>query len=204
MKKRIWMPLYVGDFLADTQHLGPTETGIYIRLIMHCWMHGSIPLDPRKLALISRCDPRLWHQYSNTIMPFFDVVNASTAQHKRVSTELQRCEEISNKRKGAALHMHKSKNANAVQMHTQSQSQANSLPLGRENLLGDAGAREAVVEQPLAPAPSKGGLTRQEWKAVLAYYKKSGSWSSHAGNEPPSPGCECPKDLLAEFGIAVA
>lgn len=61
--KRLWMPFYVGDFLADTMHLGATETGIYIRLIMHCWQHGTIPRNARKLALIAHCDTRLWHQY---------------------------------------------------------------------------------------------------------------------------------------------
>lgn len=116
------MPLYVGDFLADTMHLGATETGIYIRLIMHCWQHGSIPLNNRKLALIAHCDTRLWHQYRETVLQFFDVVNASTAQHKRVSTELQRYAELSNKRKASAEQVHKKKRASAVQVHPQSQS----------------------------------------------------------------------------------
>jgi uncharacterized protein YdaU (DUF1376 family) len=93
-----WMPFYVGDFLADTMHLGATETGIYLRLIMHCWQHGSIPLDDRKLAIIGHCDIRLWHQYRKTVLQFFDVVDASTAQHKRVSTELQRYAAVSKRK----------------------------------------------------------------------------------------------------------
>lgn len=104
--KRPWMPLYVADFIADTTQLGATETGIYIRLIMHCWQHGSIPRDDRKLALISHCDVRLWRQYRETTLQFFDVVDASTMQHKRVSKEIRRSEEISNKRKNAALQKH--------------------------------------------------------------------------------------------------
>lgn len=115
-KSRPWMPFYVGDFLADTMHLGATETGIYIRLIMHCWQHGTIPLDDRRLALITHCDTRLWHQYKKTVLQFFDVVDASTAHHKRVSTELRRCLEISNKRKAAALLKHSISSALAVQM----------------------------------------------------------------------------------------
>ena len=69
--KRLWMPLYIGDFLADTQHLSATETGIYMRLIMHCWMHGSVPRDPHQLAIIAHCDVRLWHKYQAVILPFF-------------------------------------------------------------------------------------------------------------------------------------
>jgi uncharacterized protein YdaU (DUF1376 family) len=106
MSSRPWMPLYIGDFLADTMHLSATETGIYIRLIMHCWQHGGrIPLDPRKLCLITHCDARTWHQYSKTVLRFFDVVDASTALHRRVSAELHRSEEISNKRKDACQQM---------------------------------------------------------------------------------------------------
>ena len=108
-----WMPLYIGDFLADTMHLSATETGIYIRLLMHCWAHGSIPLDDQKLARIAGCDSRLWHKYRETALRFFDVVEGSTAQHRRVNIELARCAEISNKRKAAALQMHSKSSANA-------------------------------------------------------------------------------------------
>lgn len=129
MSNRPWMPFYVGDFIADTMHLSATETGIYLRLILHCWQHGTIPRNGRQLAIISHCDTRLWHQYSGTVLQFFDVVDASTMHHKRVSTELRRSEEISNKRKGSAEQMLKKREANVVQLLTharaglQSQSQ---------------------------------------------------------------------------------
>lgn len=134
-RTRPWMPFYVGDFLADTMHLGATETGIYIRLIMHCWQHGTIPLDDRRLAIITHCDTRLWHQYKKTVLQFFDVVDASTAHHKRVSTELRRSLEISSKRKASALLKHSISSALAVQMqpHTrarQSQSHKNLSSFG--------------------------------------------------------------------------
>lgn len=128
---RAWMPLYVGDFLADTMHLNATETGIYMRLIMHCWQHGSIPRDDRTLALIGHCDTRVWHQYRETVLRFFDVVDASTLHHKRVDTERHRSEEISSKRKAAAMQKHMQKackdDAKIVQLDTQSQSQSQSL-----------------------------------------------------------------------------
>jgi uncharacterized protein YdaU (DUF1376 family) len=116
------MPLYIGDFLADTMHLGATERGIYISLIIHCWQHGSIPRDKRKLARIAACDSRLWWQYRRTVLQFFDVVDASTMQHRRVNTELHRYAELSNKRKAAAKHMHAGKAASAEHLHTPSPS----------------------------------------------------------------------------------
>ena len=130
-----WMPLYVGDFIADTMHLGATETGIYIRLIMHCWQHGTIPRDNRQLALISHCDTRLWHQYEATVLQFFDVVDASTMHHKRVSAELQRSQEISNKRKGAAMQKHSNSSAIVVQLHPQPQPQPLLLKKDEESCL---------------------------------------------------------------------
>lgn len=122
MSHKPWMPLYIGDFIADTQHLGATETGIYIRLIMHCWQHGSIPTDTHQLALISHCDPRQWHRHQKTVLKFFDPVDAFTMHHKRVSTELLRYEELSNKRKGAAEQMLQKKAAKGQQLlpHLQS------------------------------------------------------------------------------------
>lgn len=121
---KAWMPLYVGDFLADTMHLNATETGIYIRLIMHAWQHGgTIPLDVAKLSHITGCERRFWWRFGQPIVEqFFCAVDGSTAQHKRVSTELRRYEEISNKRKGAAEQMLSKRAANAEQMLTQSQS----------------------------------------------------------------------------------
>jgi uncharacterized protein YdaU (DUF1376 family) len=124
MTAKPWMPLYIGDFVAGTMHLGATETGIYIRLLMHCWQHGSIPRDDRMLALISHCDTRLWHQYRETVLQFFDVVDASTMSNKRVAMERLRAEQIANKRKGAAQQMLSKRRANAEHLLTQSQSQS--------------------------------------------------------------------------------
>ena len=186
---RPWMPLYIAEFIAETMHLGATETGIYMRLMMHCWQHGTIPLDSKKLALIGHCDSRLWRQYEKTVMAFFDVVDASTAQHKRVSTELRRSEEIYNKRKDASVQMHSKRRANGVHLHTQ-------LQLQRKK---DAGAREAE-KGPLALSASR-GLATEEWDVVCTTFKKFGRWSRHAGPEPSSPACQCPSDILEKHGL---
>jgi uncharacterized protein YdaU (DUF1376 family) len=123
MSERPWMPLYTGDFVIDTMHLGPTERGIYISLLVYAWNNdGKIPPDDYKLCNICGCDRRLWRQYKETALQFFDVVDASSAQHKRVVTELRRSDEIINKRKAAALQVHENKRAHVVHMQTHSQS----------------------------------------------------------------------------------
>ena len=152
MSKRLWMPLYVGDFTADTMHLGPTELGIYMRLILHCWQHGTIPRDDRKLATISHCDSRLWHRYRETVLQFFDPVDASTMHQKRVTRELQRAIEISNKRKAAAEQKQSKSSPKAEQKHPQSQSQSQS-PIA-------AAAAGAAGSVPVSGQPKK----KWEWQ----------------------------------------
>jgi uncharacterized protein YdaU (DUF1376 family) len=104
------MPLYVGHYLADTGHLSTAEHGCYLLLIMHYWQNDGLPDDDVKLARICRCRLEDWRRhYREAMVPFFK----PGWVHTRISTELARVAEISNKRKQAALQMHSKCIANA-------------------------------------------------------------------------------------------
>jgi len=153
---KAWMPLYTGDLERKTRDLKPIGFGIYVRLILWAWDHnGTIPLNADQLCNITGCEPRLWWRYGAPIVArFFDAVDASTAQQKRVVTELRRSAEISNKRKAAALQKHSKWKANAEQMDTQSQSQSSKTVTvtdsqsarAREGSNGPRGARSGAAQ----------------------------------------------------------
>ena len=96
--KRIWMPLYVADYLRDTGPLTTLEHGAYLLLIMHYWSVGSIPPDAESRAAIAKMAPRDWHKIEPKIARMFQ----DGWKHKRIDAEIAKTESISDKRKNAA------------------------------------------------------------------------------------------------------
>jgi uncharacterized protein YdaU (DUF1376 family) len=72
MPRRFWMPLYVGDYLADTRHLSAAQHGAYLLLLMHYWAKGGLPADDQQLANIAAMDMRQWKRNRATLAIFFD------------------------------------------------------------------------------------------------------------------------------------
>jgi uncharacterized protein YdaU (DUF1376 family) len=95
MKKTdIWMPLNVGDYLADTGHLTTTQHGAYLLLIMHYWRKRELPSDDKQLAAIAKLPLRIWLDTKETIQAFFH----DGWKHKRIDAELWKRLEVSQKR----------------------------------------------------------------------------------------------------------
>ena len=68
----IWLPLYVGDYLADTQHLSAEQHGAYLLLLMHQWKTGGLPSESGTLARIARVPEGAWSTAWNVLRRFFE------------------------------------------------------------------------------------------------------------------------------------
>lgn len=71
-KTDTWMPLFIGDYLADTRHLTTLEHGAYLLLLMTYWrIKGPLPDDDIKLARMAGLSLKQWKAIRPTIIEFF-------------------------------------------------------------------------------------------------------------------------------------
>lgn len=109
MSKRPWMPLYVGDYLADTRRLSTLQHGIYLLLIMEYWAVGSLPDDDNMLAQIACLTRKQWDNNRIAIASLFQ----AGWKHKRIEAELEKAADVSVKRQANANKRWSNSNANA-------------------------------------------------------------------------------------------
>lgn len=81
----IWMPFYIGDYMADTIGLTFSEHGIYILLILSYWRKGSA-LEEKEANAIMRGASS---EESSRIATFFRIASGKW-HHKRIDQELSR------------------------------------------------------------------------------------------------------------------
>lgn len=98
-KADIWMPIYIGDYLADTTRLNTEQHGAYFLLIMDYWRNGPPPDDAQVLAQITRLSPDAWSNAQAQIKQFFSIEDGCW-KHKRIDAEM--AEAIANRGKKQA------------------------------------------------------------------------------------------------------
>jgi uncharacterized protein YdaU (DUF1376 family) len=99
------LPVYIGDYLADTMHLSTEQHGAYLLLLFHLWRRRILPDDDVVLAQITGLDPGAWSNSRAVLAEFFEI-HDGLWHHGRVEQERSRAaakqQSNSNKAKLAA------------------------------------------------------------------------------------------------------
>jgi uncharacterized protein YdaU (DUF1376 family) len=97
-KADTWMPLYVGEYLADTTNLNTEQHGAYCLMLMAAWKRGgALPNDDSQLSAICKLSPARWRAHRPVLTAFFRIED-DTLIHKRVTSERQKAQAISEKK----------------------------------------------------------------------------------------------------------
>jgi len=156
-KTDAWMPLWIGAYLADTQHLTRDEHGGYFLLLMAYWRaRGPLPDDDKRLASIVKATPAEWRRLRLTLAEFF-MVGTGVWWHKRVEAEIA----AADKRKAAAVaKASKGGQALAEKRAQTASSSASSTP---QAVLGECPtpSPEITPRPPSGVAPLKQKATRR-------------------------------------------
>jgi uncharacterized protein YdaU (DUF1376 family) len=80
------MPVYIGDYLADTMHLTTEQHGAYLLLIFHLWRRGTLPDEDGVLGKITGLSESAWASTRPVLAEFFKIQDGQW-RHGRVERE---------------------------------------------------------------------------------------------------------------------
>lgn len=133
----VFMPLFIGDYLAGTSRLTTELHGAYLLLIMDYWMNGPPPNDDQVLASIAKMNLDAWSKARAVLEKFFSI-DQGCWKHKRIEQELANAFE---KKRAAKEKAEKAAAARWAKPPKNAPSNAPSTP-------------QAVLEECPSPSPS--------------------------------------------------
>jgi uncharacterized protein YdaU (DUF1376 family) len=83
------MPVYIGDYLADTMHLSTEQHGAYLLLLFHLWRRGILHDDDASLGQITGLSKSGWSSHRPVLAAFFEIRDGLW-HHGRVERERTR------------------------------------------------------------------------------------------------------------------
>jgi len=85
-----WMPLWIGDYLADTMTLNAAQHGAYLLLLFAYWRNkGPLEDDDQDLANIAKATPAEWKKLRVKLLRFFEAEGGLWI-HSRADKELKK------------------------------------------------------------------------------------------------------------------
>jgi uncharacterized protein YdaU (DUF1376 family) len=180
-KVDVFLPLFVGDYLASTSHLTATEHGAYLLLLMHQWKNGHLPAEEELLRRIARVEKDAWSSAYAVLSPFFQIADDGRPYRARLEREREICLSIRLRksdrgRKAANARWQTPNNAHALRPHcpsktdvlpddaTQTQTQTQTEDKSK-NTLTDMPVGSSVKDAKKTPSPEEfiyGAYSRKE------------------------------------------
>ena len=101
-KVDIYMPIFIGDYLKDTQDLDAEEHGAYFLLLMHYWLKkGQIGSDVHRLARVAKTTEEITKYILDSYFTLTeDGYKNKRAEEERAAAENRRVAASENGRKG--------------------------------------------------------------------------------------------------------
>lgn len=85
---KIWMPVFIGDLLADTMHLTPSEFGAYMRIMFHQWRRGHMAEDD--IPTITGMSVDAWSIAQAKLKQFLSIDEAGLLFQRRTDREKEK------------------------------------------------------------------------------------------------------------------
>ena len=83
MSKLPFMPMFVGDYIADTPELSIEAHGAYCLILFYTWKGRKfLEDDDKKMCRILRLGNRKWQKIKKEILPYFDLSDGTWFQQK--------------------------------------------------------------------------------------------------------------------------
>jgi uncharacterized protein YdaU (DUF1376 family) len=196
-KSDAWMPLYIGDYLADTGHLTGAEHGAYLLLLMQAWTRGGpLPAEDERLRALARLDRREWARARNAVLAFFER-DGDVLRNPRLERELARVADVNSRRAQAGrIGAEKRWKNNGRPM-------ANGMAKPMAKGMAKNGYPHPQLEPPKEIPPSPSFPNGKEVEGVSSAGAAEPPAGDGNGGKPPKPTRpEIPMALLNDMAVA--